>query len=80
MCLSILWGSVHLYLSMADILKEEIRHFVYQQQITYRSFLKINARNTIEGHGGGGNTLHGVIIAPLKITYTGREPFGTSCP
>ncbi len=30
MCLSILWGLVHLYLSMADILKEEICHFVYQ--------------------------------------------------
>lgn len=31
MCLSILWGLVHLYLSMADILKEELCHFVYQQ-------------------------------------------------
>lgn len=49
-----------------------------------RSFLKINSRNTIEDHGGGRNTLHGVITelttAPLKITYAGWELFGTSCP
>lgn len=38
----------------------------------------------MEDHGGGRNTLHGVITelttAPLKITYAGWELFGTSCP
>lgn len=46
--------------------------------------MKINSRNTMEDHGGGRNTLHGVITelttAPLKITYAGWELFGTSCP
>ncbi len=40
MCLSILRGSVHLYLSVANILKEEICHFVYQHRITYQKLFE----------------------------------------
>lgn len=40
MCLSILRGSVHLYLSVANILQEEICHFVYQHRITYQKLFE----------------------------------------